>query len=144
MINCLMYVEIVDSSIDIYRALKKLEKFWRVSTTTRTIQHCWKHINMIFGDTLKSCSTDTSSVIASQNVELADVLIILLNRLSQLSIDAEDCESIVLKNAQKYVHFEVVFDLNQPHAPTKKDILNKVIASKVLKSLRFIQKLVKR
>ena len=37
MINCLMYIEIIDSSIDIYRAPKVLEKICHVNATTRTI-----------------------------------------------------------------------------------------------------------
>ena len=87
-----MYVEIVDSSIDIYQALKILEKIRHVNATTRIIQNCWKHVNMIPRDTFTSCSIDRMSVISSQNVELADVLI-LLDRLSQLSFRAKDCES---------------------------------------------------
>lgn len=63
-----------------------IEKVWRVNdiVTTTTIQKCWKHVGMILSDTLTSYSTDISLVIASQNVELAYVSM-LLNRLFYLS-----------------------------------------------------------
>ena len=70
-------------------------------------------------------------IIASQIVELVDVSI-LLHRLSQSSIRVvENSEYIVTMNAQKYVHFQVKFDLSHPYVPTKEYILNKICASKV-------------
>lgn len=58
-------------------------------------------------------------MISSQNVELADVLILLDRLCLNYQLKVEDCECIVLITAQKYVHFEVVFDLNQPYVPTQ-------------------------
>lgn len=72
-INCLMSTQKTDSSIDIYQAVKMLEEVWRINVATTTIRKCWKHVSTIFGDTLTSCFTDTSLVIASHNVEIANV-----------------------------------------------------------------------
>lgn len=68
-----MSTQIVDSSIDIFQAVKMLHEGWRINAATTTICKCWKHVGMIFGDTLTSCFTYTSSVIASRNVEIANV-----------------------------------------------------------------------
>lgn len=62
--------------------MQTLEDVWRINVTTSTIHKCWKHVGMIYEDTLTSCSTDTSLVIASHNVETANVLVLLNKSLN--------------------------------------------------------------
>ena len=54
---------------------------------------------MFYGNTLKLISISTSSLIASYNVELANVSM-LFDRLSQSSIKARESEFVVTMSAQ--------------------------------------------
>lgn len=76
-----------------------VEKVWDVNVTTTIIYKCWKHIDMISSDTLTSSSSNTSSVIASHNVEFA-YFSMLLDRHFQSSIRVGNNEFVVTMSAK--------------------------------------------
>jgi hypothetical protein len=111
-LECLMTNR--DSEIDVYQAVKMIERVWRMDVTPQTISNCWRHLF----DLDFSKPQDTATLNGDQERDLEEVAQVL----EQFALVSRDTIGVVpTMDALEYVQYELGFDLKNPYMEATED-----------------------